>query len=108
MVKKNKIRGGHPRFYELLDEIADLHERKNNGYAKDNDPLSNLRVAESFGIEAYKGVLIRLSDKWSRIQELSKGKQDQVGESLKDTLMDMSIYSLLAIVLLEEKPQKIK
>jgi hypothetical protein len=104
--KIEKIRGGHPRFYELLKEAADLHERKNNGYAKDNDPLSNLRLAEGFGLPPHMGVLIRMSDKFSRIQELSKGKVDKVGESIKDTLMDMAIYSLLAIVLFEEAEKK--
>lgn len=95
--------GGHPKFYKLLEEMADLHSRKNSNYAKDSDPLSNLRVAEGFGIPSVMGVFIRMSDKWSRIQELSKGKKDQVGESLRDTLLDLSIYALLAIILLEEK-----
>ena|ERR1035437_940414 len=101
MKKVSKLYGS-PRFYELLDEIADLHSRKSANYAKDNDPLSNLRVAENFGLPAYLGVLIRMSDKWSRIQELAKGKPDMVGESMKDTLLDLAIYSLLCIILLEE------
>lgn len=98
-----KERRGHPRFYQLLEEIADLHARKNANYSKDNDPLSNLRMCESFGVPAWIGVLIRMGDKWSRIQELAKGKPDLVGENIQDTLQDLAVYSLLAIVLLEEK-----
>jgi len=93
---------GHPRFYELLTEIAELHARKNHDYAKNADPLSNLRMCESFGIPAYKGVLVRLSDKWSRITELSKKQAKVTNESMIDTLMDNAVYSLLAIILLEE------
>ena len=93
---------GHPRFYELLKVIEDLHDRKNSNYSKDADPLSNLRQSESFGIPAYLGCLVRMSDKWSRLQELAKGKKDEVGESFTDTLMDMAVYSLLDIILFEE------
>ena len=97
---------GHPRFKELLEEIKDLHERKNTNYATEEDPLSNLRKSESFGIPGYMGCLVRMSDKWSRIQELTKGKEDLVGESLKDTLQDLASYSLLCIILLEEYERK--
>lgn len=94
--------GGHSRFYELLLEIAELHARKNHDYAKDKDPLSNLRMCEQFDLPAFKGVLVRLSDKWSRITELSKKEAMVANESITDTLMDMAVYSLLAIILLEE------
>ena len=99
---------GHPRFYELLDYIADLHDRKNSNYASDGDPLSNLRLCESFGVPATIGTMVRMSDKWSRLTELTKGKQDRVGESMTDTLMDMAIYSLLEIILIEERDKNIK
>ena len=93
---------GHSRFYALLDEIADLHSRKNSNYAND-DPLSNFKECERFGIPAFHGCLVRMSDKWSRIVELAKGKPDAVGESLSDTLKDLSVYSLIAIILLERE-----
>ena len=94
---------GHPRFYELLRTIEDLYERKNNNYAADHDPLSNFRKSEAFGIPAYLGCMVRLSDKWSRLQELAKGKKDLVGESFTDTLMDMAVYALLCIILYEDQ-----
>ncbi len=100
--KKIKALNGHPRFYELLNEAAVLHANKNSNYAKDNDPLSNLRASEEFGYPSHIGTLIRMTDKWSRIKELAKGKEDMVGESMKDSLMDLAIYSLLTIILLEE------
>lgn len=94
---------GHPRFYELLQEIAELHSRKNADYAQDKDPLSNLRRCERIGIPAWKGVLVRLEDKWDRTEKVAnKGTPAVTTESLKDTLMDTAVYSLLCIVLLEE------
>lgn len=99
-------RRGHPKFYQLLNELADLHERKNQNYATQEDPLSNLRECEGLGIDAFKGTLVRLCDKWCRIKNLAKGVPDLVGESIVDTLRDMAIYSLLAIILWEEKHPK--
>ncbi len=95
---------GHPRFYELLEEIADLHSRKNTDYATDEEPLSNLRACEKINIPAWKGVVVRLQDKWDRITKLCNKKEPAVkDESLKDTFMDNAVYSLLAIILIEEE-----
>lgn len=95
------MRRGHPKFYELIKEICELHDKKNSDYAKDGDPLSNFHRAEAFGIPAWKGVLVRMSDKWSRIEELSNGKTPQ-NESLRDSLIDLAVYALIDVVLLEE------
>ena len=96
---------GSPDYLRLLEYMGDLHVRKNAGYAgHSNDPWSNFRMCESFGIPAVDGVITRMSDKWSRIQSLWKDKSnDQVGESLEDTLMDLAAYSLILICLLREK-----
>lgn len=100
------MRRGHPRFYELIAQIQDLHDRKNANYSEDNNPLSNFEACENIGVPAPLGCLVRMGDKWSRIQELAKGKQDLVGESMKDTLMDMAVYSLICIILLEKEENK--
>jgi hypothetical protein len=94
----------NPRFHALLEEIADMHDKKSHDYAKDSDPFSNFRKCEAFGIPAFKGVLVRLSDKWSRIEQLSSGKTAQ-NESLRDSLIDNAVYSLLAVLLLEDEPK---
>ena len=84
-------RQGHPQFYELLEELeprflekfrelvaemADTHDRKNANYAADGDPLSNLTACARVKVPPAMGVFIRLQDKWSRITELMKGKDD--------------------------------
>jgi hypothetical protein len=88
-------------FEKLLKEIQNLHDSKNHDYAADADPLSNLRRAEAMGVPAFKGVLVRLTDKWSRIEQLANGKQPK-HESLRDSLIDNAVYSLLAVLLLDE------
>jgi hypothetical protein len=92
----------NPKFQVLLDELQQLHDGKNSDYATDDDPLSNLRGAARMGVNPVTGVVIRLSDKWARIEQLIKGKSPK-NESLRDSLMDNAAYSLLAIILLDEQ-----
>jgi len=64
------------------------------------------KMCEEIGIPAHIGCFIRIQDKYSRIRELLKGKPDMVGESIKDTMLDLSVYSLLFIILYEEYEKK--
>lgn len=101
-----KAHKGHPRFYELIDQMRDLHDRKNSNYAKEDNPLSNFQECEDFNVPASVGTMVRMSDKWSRLKQLMKGRKDEVGESIKDTLMDMAVYSIIEIILIEEEEKK--
>lgn len=96
---------GDPTYLELLEKMKQLHPAKNAGYAGDSqDRWANFRLAQAFGITPILGVMVRMSDKWARIQNLFKNPDnDKVGESIKDTLMDLASYALIAICLLEEK-----
>lgn len=100
---------GHPRFYEILKDMADLHSRKNHDYAGTSDPLKNLRACTRIDLEPFMGVLVRLQDKWSRLEEFVKsGKLMVKNESVIDTLMDNAVYSVLAIILYEEQLKREK
>ena len=90
------------KFDELLDEIRELRASKGHDYAETTDPLSNLRMAKNLGISPLDGVLVRMSDKWSRLCQLRRGKSPK-HESLRDTLIDNAVYSLLAVLLLDEQ-----
>jgi len=104
---QDKKQWGHPDFYKLLKQMADLHSRKNHDYAGRSDPLKNLRACERLNLEPFLGVLVRLQDKWSRLEEFVKSGQLMVkDESVIDTLMDNAVYSLLAIILYQEAQHK--
>lgn len=97
---------GHPRFYELLKEIAQLHAHKNFDYSSE-DPLSNFLLSEKMGIPAWKGCLVRMSDKISRLWSFAKREKYLVkDESVIDTAKDLAVYSLLMIILYEESKKK--
>ena len=95
-------RHGDPRFYKLLEEIAELHSRKNHDYAKTSEPLSNFTRSRALGVEPWRGVLVRMSDKWSRIEQLAGGKKAK-NESLRDSLVDLAVYALIDVLLLEDE-----
>ena len=91
---------GHPRFYELLDEARELHQRKGTDYATNEDPLKNMRGCEAFGVSAFTGCLVRMSDKWQRVQNLvNNGSAAVKDESLTDTLKDLAAYAYIGIIL---------
>jgi len=94
-------RHGDPRFYALLAEIAELHSRKNHDYSKPTEPLSNFTRSRALGVEPWRGVLIRMSDKWSRIEQLASGKTPK-NESMRDSLIDLAVYALIDVLLLED------
>jgi hypothetical protein len=94
-------RHGDPRFYALLAEIAELHSSKSHDYTPAEDPLANFHRSERIGVPAWKGALVRMGDKWGRIEQLANGKSPK-NESLRDSLRDLAVYALLDIILLEE------
>jgi len=94
---------GDPEFYKLLEEIAQLHSDKNHDYAGE-DPLSNFMLSEQFGIPAWKGCLVRMSDKISRLWTFARKNELLVkDESIIDTAKDLAVYSLLLIVLYKRR-----
>ena len=94
------------RFYELLEEIKALHDKKRHDYAQEADPFANFRLSELGGIDAWKGIAIRLGDKYSRLMSfIQKGELKFNDESIKDTLMDNAVYSLIALILYEESQE---
>lgn len=95
---------GHPRFYDLLAQMACMHADKNHDYAGDEDPLVNLRECERFGISAVEGVIARITDKDSRFRNWFLKRNLVVrDESILDTLLDRAVYTLLLMILAEEE-----
>lgn len=105
----SKVTGGDPTYLQLLEDMRQLHIKKNAGYAGDSaDRWANFRLSESFGVSPPLGVLVRMSDKWIRITNLIKNPSfDQVGESIDDTLLDLASYALIAICIRREGKERI-
>ena len=86
------VKNAKPRsFNNICQEIAKLHEKKNNDYGNAADASYR-----EFGIVSY---VIRLNDKMNRLKTLTKpgAKQLIKCESIEDTLMDLAAYAIMAI-----------
>ena len=85
-----------PEVLKIFDELKKLHEQKDADYAA-GEPLSNFKRCEQFGIPAWKGVAVRLSDKYSRFVSLASS--DAQHENLNDTLADLAVYAVICLAL---------
>lgn len=95
-------RGGSSAFVQLLDEMRRLHESKSADYGSESDPLANIRQGADFvNIEHWRGCMVRIADKVQRLRTYCRTGR-LVHEGVRDTLLDLSAYSLLAIVLFDE------
>ena len=104
------VMGGtvHPTsqaFFDLCDALKEMHRRKSSDYGcpSGTDPLANIRNGAKFvGIPSWKGAMVRLSDKVTRLATYNAtGKLEN--ESLEDNLFDLASYSLLALLLHREE-----
>jgi hypothetical protein len=85
--------------------LKEIHRKKSSDYGcpSGTDPLANIRNGARFvGIPAWKGAMVRLSDKVTRLATYNVTGQLE-NESLADNLIDLASYSLLALLLHQEE-----
>lgn len=98
----NLDKAGDPRFHALLEKIGELHDRKQTDYGKSADPFANVRASSAWGIKPWVGALLRLNDKVSRLQSFAQ-KGFLANESAEDSMMDIAVYALIALILYREE-----
>ena len=81
------------KIYRKCVELSSLLIRKNQNYG--NSALTAPPLAD---VSIQTGILVRLGDKFKRLQQLTHGEQDKVGESLKDTIQDIAGYCILYLI----------
>lgn len=108
-MKKIKKRHGHPDFYKILGEMADLHETKSKDYAKDGDPLGNFnRVSAVLKVWGFDippelvGLIYMLKQLDCAMWMLSQGYEGEM-ESFDKRLEDVGIYAPLNRILARQK-----
>lgn len=98
-------------FKDLLNQMWTIRQDKRQDYnvqAKGNFlEIENFKMAELFGVPAWVGIMIRISDKFTRLASfVRKGYNAVKDETVEDTLLDMANYSLLCLI--EYRKQKEK
>src|SRR5262245_16705281 len=103
---------GHPRVFEIYDQLADLHDRKNKDYASgmEQGPLGNFeRVAAIASL--YKGMdwdspfgvalFYALKQLDAALVLRATKKRSVTGEPIPERLKDVANYAVIAMVLAE-------
>lgn len=81
-------------FKQLFDKCLGVMQKKNADYSSSNaNAFRNFEAVENFGITGVKeGIMVRLTDKFTRICNLLKKDPLVVDESLQDTIEDAINY----------------
>ena len=88
---KDRLEDNVKRFKEVTEELTELYSEKNIRY---NDSFS--RQFEKSGLDM---TVMRLDDKFSRLEALVKNPGDDGGdESIEDTLKDLANYAIMTLV----------
>ena len=88
-------------FDAILQQLGEMHDKKQEDYGKDGDPYANLRAGEPYGVPAWVHASIMADHKSHRIQSfVTKGRL--ANEGVRDSLIDRCVYDIAALVLYDE------
>lgn len=93
-------------FSLLLKAMYDIMEQKNADYSGSGEAFTNFNQIEQITkgkISREMGVVVRMTDKLSRVIRLLENSGQVLDEKIEDTLIDLANYSLLLILMLKEK-----
>lgn len=94
------------KFKETVDKMYEITKAKNADYAWENstDAFKNFRVIEQlWWATTEQWFLTRISDKFTRIINLTKQTNHVQDEKIEDTLLDMANYCILFKLYLDSK-----
>lgn len=95
-------RSGDVGFYAILDELGDLHEKKNADYGLPTDHYANVCAAEELGIEPWRAAMMRANEKITRIKAFCRNGRLE-NEPLEDSLLDLASYAVIALRLYRKR-----
>lgn len=103
-------KGGHPMFYRIIEELSQLHERKNTDYADGmkEGPLGNfhrtaaiqalypsMNWASPFGV----AIAYMLKQLDAALVLKSTRRESVAGEPVNDRMKDVAVYAILTMIL---------
>lgn len=83
-------------FNKLMDEIKELHDKKNQDYAEDDNPYSNFEYAahltKQFSDSVDQVFASIIGIKIARLGQLLGRNKNPKNESVRDTMRDLTTY----------------
>ena len=91
-------------YKKIMMEQYILFCKKHRNYGTGNINVGTNLETDSDVKLALSGLWFRLNDKIQRLKQLVvMGEQDTVGESVKDTYQDLSVYGIIAQIVSQKK-----
>jgi hypothetical protein len=94
-------------FFKALEETfatcLAISRKKNADYSGDSDPFKNFRMSEQVGVDPARAILVRISDKLSRISNLLDREAKVEDERLEDTILDAINYLAILKAFIKNK-----
>ena len=91
-------------FKDIMQEQYELFCLKQSNYGPDNISLGTTLEKSEDRKMSQMGIWFRLNDKIQRLKQLVVlGNKDNVGESVKDTYQDLSVYGIICQIVVEGK-----
>ena len=85
-------------------QMFDILKRKNADYAGPKGDYYNFENCERLGLCSVEvGLMVRISDKMTRISNLLSQNAQVTDENIHDTLVDMSNYAMILASYIEDK-----
>lgn len=89
---------------QTFKDCLNIAIAKNQDYAGEGDPFKNFKHVDILGICSVEtGLLTRMTDKMSRIANLTKSDAKVKDESISDTLNDLINYAAILKAYLKSK-----
>jgi|SRR5215203_264924 len=92
-------RNGSAVFYELLDKMGDIHDKKSHDYASEIDPYGNYHFAgmmsKIFSNPDDAGFISRIGEKIYRLANLENTFKLPKNETIEDTEEDLCVIMVL-------------
>lgn len=90
------------QFFKEIEEIfkkgLTLIINKNSDYGAEGDPFKNFNLAKLVDVPADRAILVRITDKLSRISNLLDKPAKVEDEKLEDTILDLINYAAILLV----------
>lgn len=91
-------------FKRIMNLQYETFCKKQSNYGPDNISLGKSMVNEEDRRLSQMGIFFRMNDKIQRIKQMVVlGSKDNVGEAVDDTYQDLSVYSIIAQVVKNDK-----
>lgn len=91
-------------FEHRLTNMYNTMKKKNADYANDDNPFGNFELVENMWLATLEEwIMVRMSDKMSRIANLLNREAQVKDEAVTDTLLDLANYSVILNIYISNK-----